>query len=489
MRGKTILAIALVLFLAGAGGAVEWKGKLGVGVRGPIMAPLFKGANFDGSHEPFMMGWNPELNIKYGISSSFVVALSVGYTITYDDTTARTDQSFKLNNSDNASNKLTGINLGLTSQHYFMPQGSVQPYLLAGLGADLWKVEETVGGNSYNFTDLGAKLGAGINFWVAENFSIDIQGKVTYELTNLSADTPADPGIDLSDLKVRPFRGYLAPSIGLTYYFGGNPDKDNDGIKDKFDQCPDTPQGALVDQYGCPLDTDRDGLYDGLDKCPETPRGCVVDAAGCPTDSDKDGVCDGVDKCPDTPVDIPVDAKGCPIDSDADGVPDFRDKQADTPRGAQVDADGVAIDSDGDGIPDGIDKCASTPSGVSVDGYGCPIAKPMTGTLTLNIQYESGSFEPDPAARQNLDTIAETMKAYPNLKIAVNGYTDALGSESGNLKLSQKRADAVRDYLVGKGVDSARITSQGYGEKFPVADNGSPEGRQKNRRIEIVPSE
>jgi OOP family OmpA-OmpF porin len=81
------------------------------------------------------------------------------------------------------------------------------------------------------------------------------------------------------------------------------------------------------------------------------------------------------------------------------------------------------------------------------------------------------------------------MEAYPNLKIEVNGYTDALGSESGNLKLSQKRAKSVRDYLTSKGVAIDRIKAQGFGEQNPVADNGTPEGRQKNRRIEIVPLE
>jgi outer membrane protein OmpA-like peptidoglycan-associated protein len=81
------------------------------------------------------------------------------------------------------------------------------------------------------------------------------------------------------------------------------------------------------------------------------------------------------------------------------------------------------------------------------------------------------------------------MGAYPTLKIQVNGYTDALGSDTGNLKISKKRADAVRDYLVSKGVSQDRITSQGFGEADPISDNGTDEGRQKNRRIEIVPVE
>jgi len=483
--------VALVAVLASSAGASDTRSKFGLSVRGPFMAPLFKGedyAQFAGSYEPFMMGWDGAFEIKYGIPRNFVVNLAIGYGTTYDDTTATSDQSFKMNKSENAYSKLSGILLGLTGQYYLLPEANVQPYLLIGAGIDFWSLKtQDAAALEAKFTDLGLKGGAGINFWIGESFAIDLQGKLTYSLTSLS--TSGDPiryG-DLTIWKTRPFSGYIEPSIGLTYYIGGAPDRDKDGVKDKFDQCPDTPSGAIVDQYGCPLDTDGDGVYDGIDVCGETPRGCVVDITGCPIDADKDGVCDGLDKCPDTPAGVPVDVLGCPLDGDADGVPDYKDQQPDTPKGALVDVSGIAIDSDNDSVPDGIDKCPETVPNVLVDEFGCPLAKPLTDKLTLNIQYESGSFEPDAAAKARLDEVAVTMQAYPNLKIEVNGYTDALGSLSGNLKLSKKRADAVREYLIGKGVSSDRITTKGFGEDKPVADNSTPEGRQRNRRIEIVP--
>jgi outer membrane protein OmpA-like peptidoglycan-associated protein/opacity protein-like surface antigen len=498
MNYKRIIGACLVVLIMASTAGAEWNSKFGIGARGPFMAPLFKGsdyAHFQGSYEPFMMGWDGALEIKYGMPRKFVVNLSIGYATTYDDTMANADQSFKMNKSDRAYSKLTGILLGLTGQYLFIPEGSVQPYLLAGLGLDMWTMETLVGGagypsplgSKYKFSDLGLKGGAGINFWLGENFTLDLQGKLTYDIANVS--TSGDPTIygDMSDMKIRPFAGYFEPSIGLTYFIGGAPDRDRDGIKDKFDQCPDTPIGATVDQYGCPLDSDRDAVYDGIDTCLETPQGCVVDITGCPLDTDKDGVCDGLDKCPESPESVAVDVRGCPLDGDADGVPDFKDQQPETPRGATVDENGIAIDSDADSIPDGIDKCPDTGAGILVDEFGCPRAKPLTGTLTLNIQYESGSFEPDAQAKLSLDELALTMQSYPNLRIEVNGYTDALGSISGNLRLSQKRSDAVKEYLINKGVSPDRVSAKGFGEETPVADNGTPEGRQKNRRIEIVP--
>jgi outer membrane protein OmpA-like peptidoglycan-associated protein len=322
-----------------------------------------------------------------------------------------------------------------------------------------------------------------------ENLSLDLQGRLSYDVANISTSGIATAYGDLSVSKSRPFNGYIEPAIGLTWFLGGSPDRDKDGIKDKFDQCPDTPIGALVDQYGCPTDSDNDGVYDGIDACAETPKGCVVDITGCPLDGDKDGVCDGLDKCPDTPESVAVDVRGCPLDSDGDSVPDYFDKQPGTPKGAVVNSYGVAQDSDGDSVPDGIDKCPDTAPNLAVDEFGCPLAKPLTGKLTLHIEYETGSFEPDSIARQNLDDLALTLEAYPDLKIEVNGFTDALGSASGNQKLSQKRADAVKAYLISKGTSESRITARGFGEESPVADNSTPDGRQKNRRIEIVPKE
>jgi len=499
MKRTLIIVMALMLLMASMSMAVEWKSRKGLGIRGPLFAPMITGSDYQGAHtnEPFMMGLGGNLEFKYGLSNSIVLGLSGGYWMTYDDTLSEDDQSFKLFNSDNAGTKLMVMPFSLTAQYYFIPESSVQPFLLAGLNLDMAKYEISPGTNTYSSTDLFVQVGTGLNFWIGESFAFDLSGRINYLITNLSNDFPSDASqlsvslenTDMTNAATRPFLAVLQPSIGMTYFIGGARDTDHDGVKDKFDQCPDTPEGALVDQYGCPLDSDGDGVYDGIDLCENTPTGAIVDISGCPIDSDTDGVPDGIDLCPDTPIGIEVDIYGCPLDNDKDSVPDFKDQQLDTPLGAMVDENGVALDTDGDGVPDGIDKCPETGEGVAVDEFGCPLAKPITEKIILNIQYASGSADPDEPAIAILDDLAERMKIYTDVKIEINGYTDALGRTSSNSKLSQARAQAVQDYLESKGISADRMTAKGFGEeeRFFIATNDTPEGRQANRRVEIVP--
>ncbi|RZK29643.1 MAG: OmpA family protein, partial [Hymenobacter sp.] len=123
---------------------------------------------------------------------------------------------------------------------------------------------------------------------------------------------------------------YLQFSGGLTVNFGKLKDDDGDGVPNRKDKCPDTPQGVKVDENGCPLDTDGDGVADYQDKCPDTPG--LPALQGCP-DADGDGVADADDRCPNTPAGVRVDASGCPLDADGDGVADYLDKCPGTPAG------------------------------------------------------------------------------------------------------------------------------------------------------------
>jgi len=109
--------------------------------------------------------------------------------------------------------------------------------------------------------------------------------------------------------------------------------------------------------------------------------------------------------------------------------------------------------------------------------------------IRLNIKYAAGSTEPDEESKVVLDDIANRLKVYKDVKIEINGYTDALGSSRANLKISQKRAEAVMNYLISKGISPDRMVAKGYGEdeKYFIASNDTPEGRQENRRVEIVP--
>jgi len=303
-------------------------------------------------------------------------------------------------------------------------------------------------------------------------------------------------------------------------------DTDGDGVPDYLDKCPDTPTEAIgfVDKNGCVIDTDQDGVPDYLDKCADTPAGMKVDSVGCPMDEDGDGVADYLDKCPNTPslAKGMVDKNGCPLDTDGDGIPDYLDLCPNTPREAVgfIDKNGCPKDTDGDGIPDYLDKCPKTPvfahgmvdqngcprdtdgDGVpdyldkcptikgSPANYGCPELKQSVRTLfkqaMQGIQFENGRTEIKKNSFFILNKIAKVLIDNPTYKIEVCGHTDNVGKADLNLILSEKRASAVRDYLIGSGIDQARLSSHGYGDTLPVASNKTPAGKAKNRRVEFI---
>jgi len=266
-------------------------------------------------------------------------------------------------------------------------------------------------------------------------------------------------------------------------------DTDGDGVPDYLDKCPGTPAGVKADKDGCPLDADGDGVPDYLDKCPGTPAGVKADKDGCPLDADGDGVPDYLDKCPGTPTGVKADKDGCPLDSDGDGVPDYLDKCPGTLASVKSDKDGCPLDSDGDGVPDYLDKCPGTPAGVKSDKDGCPPAVPIIekGRVTLNVEFDFNKAVIKEKFHDDLGNLAAVMKKYPDLKIAIEGHTDNVGGLTYNEKLSQRRADAVKKYLVEKfGIEESRLTTKGYGPIRPIESNATKEGQQKNRRVEAA---
>jgi OmpA-OmpF porin, OOP family len=137
-------------------------------------------------------------------------------------------------------------------------------------------------------------------------------------------------------------------------------------------------------------------------------------------------------------------------------------------------------DSDHDGVPDNIDQCPNTPPGVQVDAVGCP----LKGSITLEgVNFEHDSAALTVASHPSLDSIADGLKKHPRLRVEIQGHTDSTGSPPYNLKLSQRRADSVRDYLINAGVSSDQLVTKGYGQTQPVASNKTAVGRAKNRRV------
>jgi len=499
-----VIIAGMIMLLAASAISAEtsydWKDKFCIGGRGAMLMPLFEGSDFTlfgTKYEPFGIGFDLGAHARLGMTERIAVNFSIAYASSYDDSTATSDQSFSFNGSGNAFARLEGVLYSLTGNYYFRYDQKTQPYITFGLGLDNWRVnrlqvQRGTHPQMATIYDLSMKIGGGVSYWMSERFAIDGQLLFSYGLFRLSSDMPADeygPN-NWHDWKDRPFRAYLEPSIGLTYYlFDVSPDSDKDGVKDKHDQCPDTPLGAMVDERGCPLDEDQDGVFDGLDICPNTPLGATVDAKGCPIDSDEDGVFDGIDQCPNTPDGTEVDDTGCSVDTDRDGVPNISDKCPGTPLGVTVDANGCPIDSDKDGVPDMSDRCPNTPPDVEVDSLGCPTASKLEEALILygQVRYTSDSYSITPKAQSILDSVVTSLKAYPYFRIEIRGYTDSVNSEQYNLTLSENRAKTVKQYLVSHGIDADRLVAKGLGEdpQYWIGDNSTAKGRRLNRRVEI----
>ncbi|MEM1403612.1 MAG: OmpA family protein [Pseudomonadota bacterium] len=185
----------------------------------------------------------------------------------------------------------------------------------------------------------------------------------------------------------------------------------------------------------------------------DEPEPAVVAAA--PTDSDGDGIMDDSDRCPNTPAGAEVDMQGCPLDSDGDGVADYKD------------------------------QCPGTPAGVQVDMSGCPLKDEVVLTVD-RLGFAFDSAELDAESKAALDSAVDVIKAHSAVKMDVVGYTDSSGPEAYNLKLSERRAQAAVEYLVSRGIADDQLRAVGRGEADPVASNDTRDGRERNRRVELV---
>jgi outer membrane protein OmpA-like peptidoglycan-associated protein len=324
------------------------------------------------------------------------------------------------------------------------------PYL--GLGGSYQLLEDD-GFGSFNGT-------FGFDISLVENVSLNLQTTYKHVFEEAfpkhfqhmlgvkfiwgAVDTDGDGVVDSKD---------LCPNVAGLEQFMGCPDSDSDGIEDSKDECPDVYGPTKTN--GCP-DTDGDGVLDKDDKCPDVAG--LAALAGCP-DADGDGVADGDDKCPNEAG--PASRQGCPIK-----------------------------DRDNDGVEDEDDKCPDTPGIRELQGCPKPAAPTVQEQAQLNeyaktILFNTGKASLKDASKQILNDITDILKKYPESKFTVEGHTDSAGSESLNEKLSEERAKSVSDFLIANGIDSSRLTSKGFGESKPIANNATSAGRAQNRRVEI----
>jgi OOP family OmpA-OmpF porin len=282
----------------------------------------------------------------------------------------------------------------------------------------------------------------------------------------------------------------------------GCPDSDSDGVSNKNDKCPD--EKGTEANMGCPekKDTDGDGVPDEEDFCPDKPGTNL----GCP-DTDGDGVADNLDKCPDNSG--TVANNGCPEakDSDGDGIIDEKDLCPTQPGPIKG-----CPDADRDGIADNLDKCPNN-SGPAAN-KGCPdekkpvvkqeekpapiVAVPVTeekneikeareklATAARAIQFETAKAILKDASYDVLDEVVAIMRQNGSYSLSISGYTDDVGDDEQNLKLSQDRSKACYDYLIFRGIKADRIRFAGFGEARPIGSNDNEKGREQNRRVEF----
>ena len=308
--------------------------------------------------------------------------------------------------------------------------------------------------------------GAGVTFWFSENVGLELATKYKKSYGDrVTAGIPDAPS-------------FFQHTAGLVFKFGGT-DTDKDGIYDKEDACPEV--AGLKQFNGCP-DTDGDGIVDGSDACPEVAG--LASLNGCP-DADGDGITDGSDACPQ--VAGLASLKGCP-DADKDGVAD-KDDKCPSVAGPKENAGCPWADIDNDGVADKDDACPEVAGLLS--NKGCPevtaadIDKISTDEKSIYFHTGKSTFRSEDMPVK-IESISTLLKQYPTAKFSIEGHTDSDGSDASNQKLSQERADVVRNALIERGMKAENLSAVGYGESKPVASNKTAAGKAKNRRTEVV---
>jgi outer membrane protein OmpA-like peptidoglycan-associated protein len=302
--------------------------------------------------------------------------------------------------------------------------------------------------------------GAGLTFWFTENVGLALA--TSYKIA-YGSNTDSN------------VRSHFQHTAGITFQFGGK-DTDGDGIYDKEDACPEV--AGLKQFNGCP-DTDGDGIIDGSDACPNVFGLAALN--GCP-DTDGDGIADKDDACPE--VAGLAAFKGCP-DTDKDGIAD-KDDKCPSVAGPKENSGCPILDADKDGVPDSQDDCPTVAG--SVSNKGCPEV-----IESLKIQAKSVFFDTnkstfkkgDAATIASLDAMREILRNYPNAKFSIEGHTDSDGSNAFNQKLSEDRANAVRNAMIEKGVKPENLVVVGFGKTKPIDSNKTKEGKAQNRRTEV----
>ena len=350
------------------------------------------------------------------------------------------------------------------------------PYMGLGAGLTIWDLRDVSEGDDWSPFPLS---GTSVH---EQQKNVTLVGTFGFELF-ITKSIALDMGARYSHLMIQRLdnigtddinTGILEARLSLGFFFGGHRDSDGDGIEDKNDAAPNRPEDFdhFQDEDGVPdPDNDNDGIPDEIDQAPNLPEDIdgFQDEDGIPDmDNDSDGIEDTRDECPNEPEDL----DGF---QDEDGCPD--------------------PDNDQDSILDHLDQCPNEPE--TFNGYqdddGCPDEKPESPIMEIGkplvlqgVTFAVGKADLTENAKTVLNSVIESLRDNPEVRVEIRGYTDNTGSAAINLNLSQGRAEAVKDYFIRQGIAFNRIRAIGYGEANPIASNYTEEGRSRNRRIEFV---
>ncbi len=360
------------------------------------------------------------------------------------------------------SGSATVYGLRIQGLWYFLTEGKVQPFALAGFGKEVLTTSK-----KYVLSpdwDNAGWLGVGARSPITHR--VAVRADVRYLI---GEPRPKDPGAASSNGPTSNFEG----TLGVAYSFGGAPDdSDHDGIADDVDKCPNEPEDkdGFQDADGCPdPDNDGDGILDAADKCPNDAEDFdgFQDEDGCPDpDNDKDGIPDVKDKCPNQAEDHkpPFPNDGCPsLDDDGDGIPNDKDKcpnEKEDKDGFQDDDGCPDPDNDKDGIPDVKDKCPNDPetkNGLE-DEDGCPdnfsdavaalLAKPTTAIEWKGVQLQK-------SADSVIEPLLETMLEHESLRIALS--VDPEADSDAAKHVAEQRAASLLAWFEEHGIEATRV--------------------------------
>jgi outer membrane protein OmpA-like peptidoglycan-associated protein len=471
-----LLALALI-------GSIHSRGQVRLGVLGGLHSSKVLENNnipgwdttikkFQSSRSGFQLGFI--LEVPLGHKGFFfqpaITYTSKGKKFTKNNDSATSYQEDTIYTRQNLNINYIDVPLNFTYKFYLSASHKNSFFLSAGPQISFFysgkTTNETLKHTATKYTNESTPVtvGKGVNTY--KTVDLGVNGRAGFELGSIMLSAYFSQG--LTSFYNAPYDGSFhhqlaGVSLGIWLTSTSTPvppkkkipkDSDNDGTPDDLDYCP--LMAGPAGTRGCPIpDADHDGIDDDHDSCRNIQG--MARYNGCPIpDTDHDGVNDEEDKCPDKPG--LARYNGCPIP-----------------------------DRDGDSVNDEEDKCPDTPG--TKENQGCPMIKKEVrekiNYIARNILFTSASDRLTDSSYLPLDALAALMKDHPEWHLTIEGHTDNSGNPRANQLLSQKRASAVRDYLVKKGIPESHLTAAGLGQEQPIGDNNTAAGKAANRRVEL----